>query len=70
MSVSFIKRKAGSTPEEFYHHWEFIHAPLVKPWAEKHGIVGYSQVGDHSCPCFAPLPGRQVRWAFWWQEAV
>ncbi|KAB5558215.1 EthD domain-containing protein [Coniochaeta sp. 2T2.1] len=32
------------TPEEFYHHWEHIHAPLVKPWAERFKLVSYTQV--------------------------
>ncbi|KAI1878214.1 uncharacterized protein JN550_000396 [Neoarthrinium moseri] len=44
MSVAFIKRKADLTPEQFYTHWETVHGPLVRPWAEKHGFVGYTQV--------------------------
>jgi hypothetical protein len=43
-SVAFIKRKPGLTPEEFYHHWENIHGPLVKPWVKKHGFISYTQV--------------------------
>ncbi|KAI0167462.1 EthD domain-containing protein [Pestalotiopsis sp. NC0098] len=44
MSVAFLKRRPDLTPEQFYTHWETVHGPLVKPWAQKHGIVGYTQV--------------------------
>ncbi|KAF9875571.1 hypothetical protein CkaCkLH20_06952 [Colletotrichum karsti] len=43
-SVAFLKRKPGLTQEEFYHHWEKVHGPLVKPWAQKHGFISYTQV--------------------------
>ncbi|KAH8909832.1 hypothetical protein BR93DRAFT_965907 [Coniochaeta sp. PMI_546] len=43
-SVSFLKRHPDMTPEQFYHHWEHIHAPLVKPWAKRFGLVSYTQV--------------------------
>jgi hypothetical protein len=52
MSVAFIKRKPDLTPEQFYHHWENVHGPLVKPWAEKHKIVGYTQVNMTKPPLF------------------
>lgn len=41
--VAFIKRKEGMSLEEFYKYWEEVHGPLVKPWAEKHGLT-YKQV--------------------------
>jgi hypothetical protein len=58
MSVAFIKRKPDITPEQFYHHWETVHARLVKPWAEKHRIVGYTQVSNPfaSTPSIASPP--------------
>ncbi|KAI8156523.1 Dehydratase aurZ [Colletotrichum sp. SAR 10_70] len=43
-SIAFLKRKADLTQEEFYHHWENVHGPLVRPWAEKHGFISYTQV--------------------------
>ncbi|RBQ75096.1 hypothetical protein VDGD_21367 [Verticillium dahliae] len=46
ISISFIKRKAGTTPEQFYHHWEKVHGPLVRPWMKKHGFISYTQVSD------------------------
>ncbi|KAI9819902.1 MAG: hypothetical protein M1827_006472 [Pycnora praestabilis] len=39
----YIKRLPSMSEEEFYHHWEHVHAPLVAPWFLKHGIVGYTQ---------------------------
>ncbi|KAM0535389.1 hypothetical protein ACHAPP_003952 [Verticillium nonalfalfae] len=48
ISISFIKRKAGTTPEQFYHHWEKVHGPLVRPWMKKHGFISYTQV--HATP--------------------
>lgn len=42
-SISYLKKKPGLTLEEFYDHWENVHAPLVKPWMEKHGFVSYTQ---------------------------
>ncbi|EPE29254.1 Dimeric alpha+beta barrel [Glarea lozoyensis ATCC 20868] len=39
----FFKRKPGMTEEEFNHHWENVHGPLVADWAVKHGIVQYTQ---------------------------
>ncbi|KAH8655365.1 EthD domain-containing protein [Xylariales sp. PMI_506] len=43
-SVAFLKKNPNITHEQFYHHWENIHGPLVKPWAQKHGIISYTQV--------------------------
>ncbi|CRK43598.1 hypothetical protein BN1723_016223 [Verticillium longisporum] len=48
ISISFIKRKAGTTPEQFYHHWEKVHGPLVRPWMKKHDFISYTQV--HATP--------------------
>ncbi|TDZ37119.1 hypothetical protein C8035_v008942 [Colletotrichum spinosum] len=42
--VIFIKRKRSLTQSEFFHYWENVHGPLVKPWAQKHGIIAYTQV--------------------------
>jgi hypothetical protein len=42
--LTHIRRKRDMTPEQFYNHWENIHAPKVVPWAEKHGIRRYQQV--------------------------
>ncbi|KAH6671200.1 EthD domain-containing protein [Halenospora varia] len=39
----FFKRKPGTTEEQFNHHWEKVHGPLVAPWAIKHGIIQYTQ---------------------------
>ncbi|KAI0166110.1 EthD domain-containing protein [Xylariaceae sp. FL1272] len=44
MSVAFIKRKPELTVEEFYDHWANVHGPLVKPWAERFGLIGYTQI--------------------------
>ncbi|ROT35842.1 hypothetical protein SODALDRAFT_381128 [Sodiomyces alkalinus F11] len=44
VSISFLKRKPGLTQEQFYHHWEKVHGPLVKPWMEKHGFISYTQI--------------------------
>ena len=41
--VFFIKRKDGMSPDAFYKYWEGVHGPLVKPWAERHGLT-YKQV--------------------------
>jgi hypothetical protein len=43
--IGFIKRRPGLTPEQFYEHWEKVHAPLVVPWILKHGFTSYMQVG-------------------------
>ncbi|KAI1268324.1 EthD domain-containing protein [Xylariaceae sp. FL1019] len=44
MSVAFIKRKPELTVEQFYDHWANVHGPLVKPWAQRFGLIGYTQV--------------------------
>lgn len=46
-SISFLKKRPDISHEEFYHHWEHVHGPLVKPWMEKHGIISYTQVRPH-----------------------
>ncbi|PGG96781.1 hypothetical protein AJ80_09785 [Polytolypa hystricis UAMH7299] len=33
-----VKRHPSLTEEEFFHHWETVHAPMTAPWAIKHGI--------------------------------
>jgi len=43
MSMAYIRRHPDLTPEQFYEHWEHTHGVIVKPWAEKHGMV-YTQV--------------------------
>jgi hypothetical protein len=43
-SISFLKKRADISHEEFYYHWENVHGPLVKPWMEKYGILSYTQV--------------------------
>ncbi|KAE9368061.1 hypothetical protein N431DRAFT_494912 [Stipitochalara longipes BDJ] len=42
--VLFAKRREDLTPEQFYEHWEKIHAPLTAPWLVKHKVLGYSQI--------------------------
>ena len=42
--VLFAKRREDLTPEQFYEHWEKVHAPLTAPWLVKHKVLGYSQV--------------------------
>ncbi|KIW00660.1 uncharacterized protein PV09_07847 [Verruconis gallopava] len=50
--VTFIARNPKLTREEFYKHWGTVHAPLVAPWAEKHGIISYRQ--QHSAGKMVP----------------
>ena len=40
----FAKRRDDLTPEQFYEHWEKVHAPLTAPWLVKHKVLAYSQV--------------------------
>jgi hypothetical protein len=47
--ITHLKRKAGLTPEEFQHHWEHTHGPLVRHHMGKY-IERYEQ--------FPPLPGQ------------
>lgn len=47
-SIAFLKKNPSLTHNEFYRHWSQVHGPLVKPWMEKHGITGYTQV--HATP--------------------
>jgi hypothetical protein len=42
--LMYIRRKPGTSREEFYKHWQLKHARLIAPWAEKHGVVSYTQV--------------------------
>ena len=44
LGQGLLKRKAGTTRQEFNTYWETVHAPLVAPWALKWGIVYYAQV--------------------------
>ncbi|OAA66757.1 Dimeric alpha-beta barrel [Niveomyces insectorum RCEF 264] len=65
--VAFIKRKEGMSVADFNHHWEAVHGPLVKPWAEKYGMT-YKQIfigsdtplGDTSSAALAPYDGCAV----------
>lgn len=50
--VAFIKRNPNLSREDFYKYWSTIHAPLVAPWAEKHGIISYRQ--NHSAGTIVP----------------
>ncbi|KAH7041088.1 EthD domain-containing protein [Microdochium trichocladiopsis] len=43
MSIAYIRRHPDMTPEQFYEHWEYTHGVIVKPWAERHGLI-YTQV--------------------------
>lgn len=40
----FAKRKQGMSEDDFGKYWTEKHAPLVKEWLAKHGIVRYAQV--------------------------
>ncbi|TFK46544.1 hypothetical protein OE88DRAFT_903568 [Heliocybe sulcata] len=51
--LNFIKRRGDLPEEEFYAHWQNVHAALVAPWAVKHGFVGYTQVAT-------PMPLRET----------
>ncbi|KAK5988345.1 Conidial pigment biosynthesis dehydratase EthD [Cladobotryum mycophilum] len=42
--LSFIKRRPDLSEEQFYAYWRNIHAPKVVPWAQKHNLVGYTQI--------------------------
>lgn len=63
-SISFLKKRPDISHEQFYHHWQHVHGPLVKPWMEKHGFLSYTQV--HATPALnagaAPL-GPEVQQA-------
>lgn len=50
--VTFIKRNPKLSREEFYKHWSTVHAPMVAPWAEKHGVLQYRQ--NHSSGTIVP----------------
>lgn len=54
-SISFLKKRPDISHEQFYHHWQNIHGPLVKPWMEKHGFLSYTQVS-----CY-PVPTTQIQ---------
>lgn len=36
-------RREGVTEDEFHHHWTHTHAPLVREWLARHGILRYTQ---------------------------
>ncbi|MCJ1424701.1 hypothetical protein MMC29_002589 [Sticta canariensis] len=38
----FFKRRSDITEAQMFHHWEHVHAPLVAPWAIKHGFKKYA----------------------------
>lgn len=43
--VSFmVRRKQGTSEEEFSKYWTEQHAPLVREWLAKYGVVKYTQV--------------------------
>ena len=39
-----IKRKQGTTEEEFNKYWTEGHGPIVDKWLAKHGVIRYVQV--------------------------
>ncbi|OBT50875.1 hypothetical protein VE04_08484 [Pseudogymnoascus sp. 24MN13] len=41
--LTLFSKRPDLTDEQFSHHWEKVHAPLVMPWALKHGFIGYVQ---------------------------
>lgn len=43
-STSAVRRKAGTTREEFRHHWAEVHAPLALAHPDVFGITRYVQV--------------------------
>lgn len=42
--IFYLRRKPGMSKEQFYDHWEHVHAKKVAPWAERVGVVSYRQV--------------------------
>jgi len=40
--VAYLKRRSDLTPEQFWDHFKNVRAPLVAPWAAKHGFLSYS----------------------------
>ncbi|KAL7931281.1 EthD domain-containing protein [Trichoderma chlorosporum] len=46
--ICFIRRRPDLTEEQFYNHWRNVHAPIIAPWAKKHGIIGYTQIHTSS----------------------
>lgn len=48
----FLKRKNGTSHDEFNQYWSEKHAPLIQEWLPKHGIsrdTQASQLGKPSC---------------------
>ncbi|KAJ5131092.1 uncharacterized protein N7515_007131 [Penicillium bovifimosum] len=45
---NLLKRRPGTTREEFSKYWETKHALIVLPWALKYGITYYAQIHDMS----------------------
>lgn len=44
----FLKRRSDITEKQMFHHWEHVHAPLVAPWAIKHGFTNYTLVCSYN----------------------
>ncbi|KAF2117321.1 hypothetical protein BDV96DRAFT_571901 [Lophiotrema nucula] len=42
--IAYLKRNPALTRDEFYEHWEKKHAPIAKPFFEKHGVTRYQQI--------------------------
>lgn len=40
----YVKRREGMNIDEFNAYWTNTHAPKVKQWLAKHGVVRYVQV--------------------------
>ncbi|ETN41587.1 uncharacterized protein HMPREF1541_03523 [Cyphellophora europaea CBS 101466] len=39
----YVKKRPDITEEEFNRHWSKEHAPLVKEWLKRYGILKYTQ---------------------------
>ena len=48
--TAFIRRKPGTTEDEFQDYWLNHHGPLVSPILAKLGIIEYRQVSGSSSP--------------------
>lgn len=42
----YVKRKEGTSEEDFSKYWTERHAPLVSEWLARHGVVRYTQVRE------------------------
>lgn len=42
--LALVRRKEGTTREEFSKWWYEVHVPMVAAFNEKNGLINYSQV--------------------------